>query len=105
MHFLIHYRHAFAWRKRSVIMKINLLVLFMAGLLCQVSAATYGQKITLSKQNARLVSIFKEIQSQSGYDFVYSNRLIKLAHEVTIQVKEAPLQEVLETCFRDQPFF
>ncbi|OQP52632.1 hypothetical protein A4H97_25260 [Niastella yeongjuensis] len=86
-------------------MKINLLVLFMAGVLCQVSAATYGQKITLSKQNARLVSIFKEIQNQSGYDFVYSNRLIKLAHQVTIHVKEATLQEVLETCFNNQPFF
>lgn len=124
MQFLIHYRHAFTWRKgsghytynrsisavvpnlkRSVIMRINLLVLFMAGLLCQVSAATYGQKITLSKQNARLISIFKEIQSQSGYDFVYSNRLIKLAHQVTIQVKEAPLQQVLDACFKNQPFF
>jgi TonB-linked SusC/RagA family outer membrane protein len=106
MHFLIHCRHAFTWgKKRSVIMRINLLVLFMAGVLCQVSASSYGQKITLHKRNARLVNIFKDIQQQSGYDFVYSNRLLKQAHEVTIQVKDAPLQEVLNTCFKGQPFF
>lgn len=110
MHFLIHNRHAGAWgfvpnQKRKIIMRINLLVLFMAGVLCQVSAASYGQKITLQKQHAKLVSIFKDIQNQSGYDFVYSNRLLKQARQVSIQVKDAPLQEVLDACFKDQPFY
>ena len=110
MHFLIHCRHALVCGvvpnlKRRVIMRINLLVLFMAGLFCQVSASSYGQKITLHKNNEKLVNVFKDIQSQSGYDFVYSNRLIRLAHEVTIQVKDAPLQVVLDACFRDQPFY
>jgi len=62
------------------------------------------KKLTLSKKNATLANIFREIQGQSDYDFIYSNRLIKKAFNITITVKDAPLEKVLNTCFKNQPF-
>src|SRR5687768_3542522 len=102
MNFLIH--DFIPIPKRSVIMRINLLVLFIVGVFLQVSASSYGQKITLSINNKKLVHVFRDIQSQSGYDFIYSNRLIKMASNVSINVKDVSLQEVLDACFKGQPF-
>jgi TonB-linked SusC/RagA family outer membrane protein len=102
MNFLIH--DFIPISKRRVIMRINLLVLFIVGVFLQVSASSYGQKITLSINNKKLVHVFRDIQSQSGYDFIYSNRLIKMASNVSIHVKDVSLQEVLDACFKGQPF-
>lgn len=90
--------------KRKIIMRTNIILLLMISAFLQISAATYAQKITLTKTNANIVDIFKEIQTQSGYDFIYSNRLISRAEKINITVKEASLLEVLEKCFEDQPF-
>lgn len=69
----------------------------------QVSAATYAQKISLSKSNATLKTIFREIKSQSGYNFLYTDNLLKNANLVTIEVKNAELLEVLKQIFNQQP--
>ncbi|MGV3687127.1 MAG: TonB-dependent receptor [Daejeonella sp.] len=85
-------------------MRINIVLILMATALLQVSASTYAQKITLTKNNASIVDIFKEIQAQSDYDFIYSNRLITKAGRININVAEASLLDVLEICFKNQPF-
>jgi TonB-linked SusC/RagA family outer membrane protein len=90
--------------KRKIIMRINIILILMTTTLLQVSASTYAQKITLAKNNASIVDIFKAIQAQSDYDFIYSNRLINKAGKVNIHVAEAPLLDVLEICFKNQPF-
>lgn len=90
--------------KRKIIMRINIILILMTTTLVQVSASTYAQKITLAKNNASIVDIFKAIQAQSDYDFIYSNRLINKAGKVNIHVAEAPLLDVLEICFKNQPF-
>ncbi len=90
--------------KRKIIMRINIVLILMATALLQVSASTYAQKITLAKSNASIVDIFKAIQAQSDYDFIYSNRLITKAGKIDIHVAEASLSDVLEICFKNQPF-
>ncbi len=70
----------------------------------QVSAAGYAQRISLSNSNAALKTIFREIKSQSGYNFLYTENLLKNANPVTIQVKNATLAEVLQQVFSNQPF-
>lgn len=90
--------------KRKLIMRINLTVILLTSCLLQVSANGYAQKINLTKTNISLIEVFKEIRKQSGYDFVYATAQIKLGRKVDVLARNAPLTEVLEKCFANQPF-
>lgn len=83
---------------------MKLTVLILIGVIMQVSATTFAQKITLNKKNASLDQIIKDVRIQSGYDFFYDNTLIRKSKPVTIQVTDASLEDVLNKCFADQPF-
>jgi len=93
---------AYPTHKFILVMKLTL-VLITAALL-QVSAASLAQKVTLNKEGSSLQQIFKDIRSQTGFNFVYNIKLIKEAKPVTIHVKDANLDEALRQCFVDQPF-
>jgi len=84
------------------IMKLIAFILLAAGL--QVSANGYTQKITLSLKNAPLEKVFESIKQQSGYRFFYNEEQSQKSKPVTIQVKDASLDETLLICFKDQPF-
>jgi TonB-linked SusC/RagA family outer membrane protein len=84
------------------VMKITALILLTACL--HAAAAGHAQKmISLSERNAPVQKIFNEIRKQTGYQFLYANQVIASAKKVTIEVKNASLEEVLQTCFKDQP--
>jgi TonB-linked SusC/RagA family outer membrane protein len=87
-----------------IFMRIHLVILFTTVVFFQASATSFAQKLSISKKNVGLVRIFKEIQNQSDYDFVYSNRLLKKASLVSISLTNASLTEVLNRCFENQPF-
>ncbi len=82
-------------------MKLTILMLFLAFM--QVSASTLAQKVTLSERNASLTTIFEQIRNQTGYDFAYTTATIKTAKPVTIDVKNADLNQVLDKIFSGQP--
>lgn len=90
--------------KRKLIMRINLTVFLLTASLLQVAASGFAQKINLTKTNVSLTEIFKEIRRQSGYDFVYATPQIKLARKVDVFARNAPLAQVLDECFENQPF-
>jgi TonB-linked SusC/RagA family outer membrane protein len=83
-------------------MKMTVFLLLAACL--QVSAKGYSQKISLSVREASLGQVFKEIQRQSGYSFWYKTRQLDQAAKVTLDLKNASLEEALRQCFKDQPF-
>ncbi|WP_257670938.1 STN domain-containing protein, partial [Parapedobacter tibetensis] len=90
---------------QRLIMRLNLLLFFITLVITQVSGHNlFAQKITLNKVSSPLRKVIKELRDQSGYDFFYSNELLKKGRPVTIRVKNASLEEVLEKCFVDQPF-
>lgn len=73
----------------------------------QQIAFSSQQRITLSRQNATLTVIFSDIQKQTPYRFIYETALkshLANARKVTIQVKNATIEEVLTIIFKDQPF-
>lgn len=84
------------------VMKITALILLTA-CLHAVAAGHAQQKISLSERNAPVQKIFNEIRKQTGYQFLYANQIIAAAKPVTIQVKDALLEEVLLATFKDQP--
>lgn len=68
-----------------------------------VSARTHSQEITLSLNNAKLETVFKEIQKQTNYKFVYTKEQLEGTSNVSIKVKDESLEQVLNLCFKDQP--
>lgn len=89
------------WRKKLLLMKFITILLLAVCL--QVSARGIAQKITLSERNASLEKIFKQIHKQTGYQFFYESELIDQYGNISIRVKDAPLEKVLELCFREKP--
>lgn len=88
-------------RKILLIMRLTTVILIATFL--QVSAAGYAQKISLTKTKAPLKSILKELRLQSGYDFVYSEKLLNESEPVNINVKGLNIEEVLMSIFSNQP--
>lgn len=82
-------------------MQLTTIVLLAACL--QVSASSYAQKVSISGNNMSITKVFNEIRKQTGYNFIYANENLALASNVTIHAKNASLDEVLNTCFANQP--
>jgi len=87
----------------KILLVMKIIVLLLTTAILQVSASSFAQKITLSEREAPLERVFKQIRNQSGYDFIFTNSTIKGAVPVSIQVKDADLEEVLKQIFASQP--
>lgn len=83
---------------------MRLTTVILMGSLLHVSASSLAQKITLSKSSASLKSVFQELKIQSGYNFFYTDNLLKSANPVSIKVSNADLADVLKLIFEGQPF-
>jgi len=83
------------------IMKLTAALLLVAGL--NVNATGFGQLITLSEKHVPLQKVFLEIKKQTGYTFAYTESALTTAHEVTVQVRDATLEQVLNICLKDLP--
>ncbi|MDR3714547.1 MAG: SusC/RagA family TonB-linked outer membrane protein [Puia sp.] len=68
----------------------------------QVSANSYSQKVTLTVKNASLQQVFKEITRQTGVSFVYKETLLEGMDPVSIKVKNATIEQVLDMCLKGQ---
>lgn len=92
---------------RSVLTKTLLFMKFTAILMLaaclQVSASGYSQKVTLSEKNAPMGKVFRSIKKQTGYVFFFDESWMRQAGSVTIEVKEEPLEKVLDICFKNKP--
>lgn len=88
--------------KTLLIMKITAIILLASTL--QLSAAGYSQTVSLDVKNATVKEILKEIKKQTGYTFVYTTENLNQARNVSIHVTNASVEEVLNICFKDQPF-
>lgn len=88
----------------KVVLIMRLTTVFLIASLMQVSAATYGQGITLHQKNQPLSSVLKEIRKQSGYDFYYDFNDISKSKKVNIDVINASLDETLNNLFKGSNF-
>src|SRR5882757_139660 len=91
-----------ALTKTALIMKFTAVLLLAACL--QVSARSNAQQVTLDIRNAPLEQAFKAIRKQTGYLFVYDLQLLQTAKRVDLHVKGMGIGQVLDLCFKDQPF-
>lgn len=90
------------YAKLLKITKLVTVLLIMANL--QVNAASYAKRITLTINNKPLTETLKEIGKQSGYDIIYNAKSLKNAGHVSISLRDASLEEAINSCLRNQPF-
>ena len=84
------------------VMKLAIVILIAA--VFHVKGNTYAQKVSLNEKNINLVNVLQKIGDQSGYDFLYSNSLLKNAKSVTVDLQNVDLKEALEKVFEGQEF-
>ncbi len=87
--------------KIVLIMKLSFVLLITAFL--QTSAAiSYGQNVSIYKRNASLLQVLRELESQTPYDFIYNPKMLEGANAISVNLKNAPMSEVLQKCFENQ---
>ncbi|MGN6438841.1 MAG: TonB-dependent receptor [Agriterribacter sp.] len=63
----------------------------------KVNGEVQAQEVTLSLKNASLVKMFKEIQKQTTYQFLYPDELLESKKQVSVNLKRTTVKEVLDT--------
>lgn len=86
-----------------ILLKLKLTFILLTTVILQVSATGYAQ-VTLKESATPLEKVIQKIRRQSGYDFFYNAGMLIKARPVTINIRNAEVEEVLELCFKDQPF-
>lgn len=88
-------------KKILMIMKLTTLVIIVLAL--HVSAATLAQKVTFNKKNATLDQLFTEIQKQTGYNVLWSERKVSKIHAMDLSFNDALLNDVLDKALEGLP--
>lgn len=87
-------------KKTVRIMKLTVLIFVLS---CFHVSAALSQSVTLLAKNTTLQMVFKEINRQTEYQFFYKDALLDGKETVSIDVKDASIEEVLNLCFADLP--
>ena len=90
-----------ALTKTLLIMKITAILMLVCFL--KVSGRGYAQPITLQLHDVPIQKVFREIERQSGYSFVYGKEQVAEIKKVSITVRNMSLGEALSILFKDKP--
>lgn len=95
-------RHPTAISKRTkFLMTVVLSIFFM--LSNGIVKAANDQRVTISGGSASLEEVFKEIQRQTGYNFLYTDEMMRTAKPVHVRLLKVTLAEALDECLAGQP--
>lgn len=89
--------------RKKIIMRMNLTFCLLISVFLQLGMAASAQRVTISERQASLDKIFKEINRQTGYNFLYTNKLLKNLKPISIDVKNMSVEELLFNYFKEQP--
>jgi TonB-linked SusC/RagA family outer membrane protein len=77
--------------------------MFLVLILLQAASYLEGQPLRLRFSHAPLSRILSAIEAQSRYRFVYTREELRDASPVSIDVRDAGIEAVLEVCLKGQP--
>lgn len=66
-------------------------------------SASYSQKVSIHVKDAQMEQIFQSIKKQTGYLFLYDEKELKGINRVSVDIRDATLEEALNACFRGLP--
>ena len=89
------------WQKILLIMKLKLFILLCC--IQTLSAATYSQhqKLDVKFENELIVSVLDYLKMQTGYQFFFQKGVVSETEEITGNLKNATLIEVLDKVLKD----
>jgi TonB-linked SusC/RagA family outer membrane protein len=83
------------------VMKLTTIIILAACL--QSSANGLAQNtVTFSGKDVNLESVFTAIKKQTSYRFFFNTTIIQNASKITIEVKNAPIEQVMNLALKDQ---
>ncbi|KAF2328683.1 SusC/RagA family TonB-linked outer membrane protein [Flavobacterium ginsenosidimutans] len=89
-------------KTKKKIPKFNFLTLLCALFMLFCSYTSQAQNITINFKEAPLEKVLKEVAKQANYEVFYTQKLLKDSRPVTINAKNASLNETLNQIFRNQ---
>lgn len=90
------------YSKFSKAMRLTVLIFLVTML--QVRAKTNAQSVTLKKSNITLKKALQALETQTGYAFFWSDKLVAAADPVTVDIKNSSLPHALDQILKAQPF-
>lgn len=86
----------------DVKMKLSLLFFITLSFVMQANSS-YSQKtkISIDKENVMVRDIIDEIETTTEFKFLFNTRAVDLDRKVSIRVKKAPIQRVLDLLFQN----
>ncbi|MEO9020776.1 MAG: SusC/RagA family TonB-linked outer membrane protein [Ginsengibacter sp.] len=83
---------------------MKLLVVIMFAFCVQISAKSYGQKVSLDLKNVEIKTVLKEIRKQTGYLFFYKSEELENARKISINVSNSDVSDVMKKVLEKTPF-
>ena len=94
-------KRSFSWGKRSMrIMKVTLILCFLAIQLSAASVYSQYESLNLSMKNTTVGAVINSIKSQTGYEFSYDADLLdKVIGTVSVDMKNEQIETILNKIF------
>lgn len=94
-----------AGRPTKIYLVMRLTALFLLAACLDVQGHGYSQgKLSLAEKDVPLPKVFQAIERQSDYHFFYDYPIFAQAAKVSVDMKDASIEQVLNVCFKNQPF-
>ncbi|MEJ7820691.1 MAG: SusC/RagA family TonB-linked outer membrane protein [Chitinophagaceae bacterium] len=77
--------------------------IFLLFILILFSSSAFSQNISISLRRVTLEKAFREIEKKTDHRFVYTKEMAEQGNPVTVDVKNVPLQKLLNQIFARQP--
>jgi TonB-linked SusC/RagA family outer membrane protein len=87
-----------------VLFRLAISFLLVSFVLSQSALCQAPSRITLTEVNAPFSKVMDDLQSKAGVTYLGMTSLAQLGHPVSFSVTNATLTEVLDLCFKGQPF-
>ncbi len=88
--------------KRRIAMRLQLITLLMTFVLVHAFAGGYSQ-ITLHEKNVRLEMVFRSIEHQTDFVFLYDSHDLKGIAGITVDLKKVSIEDAMKEALKDLP--
>src|SRR5690606_24888836 len=88
---------------KRIVLIMKLACFFIAAIMLQVRAESYGQTVSISVVNVPLKTALQQVKAQSGCAFFLNDELLKKARPVSLHVRNVSLKQALDQLFAQQP--
>ena len=91
--------------QKLIVMKVLIVFLFICS--AGVSASpvySQQQKMDVSMKNVSVIDVFRHIRGMGHYTFMYNSDALKRLRPVTIDLKDATIEQVMDYCLKGTSF-